>query len=238
MEPPALGGLTLKVDVRFFALYRERAGCDVMALELSTGAIVADLMVEVRRRFPSLAPAASPIVVAVNAEYAGPEAVLKDGDEVALIPPVSGGGSVVSVTTEPLAPEKVAALVRRDTSGAVVLFLGTARLYSQGRKVLYLEYESYPEMAARKLEEIRHEVKERWGVEEVAIHHRVGRIEIGEASLVVAVASPHRKEAFQACQQVIDRIKAAVPIWKKEAFEDGHVWVGSEGGGASPAPDA
>lgn len=217
----------MKVQVRFFALYRERAGCDATTLELADGATVAHLEEEVRRRFPGLAPGAAPIMVAVNAEYAGPETLLQDGDEVALIPPVSGGDQLVQVTAEPLDPEDATVLVRRDTSGAVVVFLGTARLYSQGKRVLHLEYEAYAEMAATKLEEIRREVKERWGVEEVAIHHRLGRVDIGEISLVVAVASPHRKEAFQACQQVIDRIKEVVPIWKKEAFEDGQVWVGN-----------
>jgi len=217
----------LKIEVRFFAVYRERAGCDTIALEVPDGATVADLTEELGHRFPSLTSASTPIVVAVNAEYANPDTPLRDGDEVALIPPVSGGNRMVRVTSDPLTPEETTALVRRDTSGAVVTFLGTARLYSQGKRVLYLEYEAYPEMAAKKLEEIRQEVKEDWGLEEAAIHHRVGRVEIGEVSLVVAVASAHRKEAFAACQQVVDRIKAVVPIWKKEVFEDGQAWAGA-----------
>jgi len=217
----------LKVQVRFFAVYRERAGCDTIALELPDGTTVSDLTEEVRHRFPDLASASTPIVVAVNAEYADPGTLLRDGDEVALIPPVSGGNRMVQITSERLIPEEITDLVRRDTSGAVVTFLGTARLYSQGKRVLYLEYEAYLDMAAKKLEEIRQEVKERWEVEEAAIHHRMGRVEIGEVSLVVAVASAHREEAFAACQQVVDRIKAVVPIWKKEVFQDGQVWVGT-----------
>ena len=217
----------MKVQVRFFAVYRERAGCDTIALEMPDGATVSDLTEEMRRRFPDLASASTALVVAVNAEYANPRTPLRDGDEVALIPPVSGGDRMVQVTTDPLRPEEITALVRRETSGAVVTFLGTARLYSQGRRVLYLEYEAYPEMATTKLEEIRQEVKRCLEVEEAAIHHRVGKVEIGEISLVVAIASAHRKEAFEACQQVVDRIKAVVPIWKKEVFQDGQVWVGS-----------
>ena len=183
------------------------------------------------RRFPGLVPDGMSLVTAVNAEYAKNETLLKDGDEIALIPPVSGGSQMIEVTSDPLVPEEVISRVRSDTCGAVVTFLGTTRNHSHGRNVLYLEYEAYPEMAAKELENIRKQLKERWEVEEVAISHRTGRVEIGEVSLVVAVASPHRKEAFQACQEAIDLIKQVVPVWKKEVFQDGYVWVGREGTG-------
>ncbi len=221
----------MKIRVRLFALYRERAGCGSLTLELPAGARVRDLTDIILRRFPNLAPEGASLVTAVNAEYAAADTRLEEGDEVALIPPVSGGGEMVELTSGPLVPEEIASRVASDTCGAVVTFLGTARLYSQGKRVLYLEYEAYPEMALKMLEQVRQEVKERWGVEEVAISHRTGRVEIGQVSLVVAVAAPHREEAFQACQHAVDRIKEVVPIWKREVFEDGHVWVGRESEG-------
>ena len=136
---------------------------------------------------------------------------------------------MIELTYGPLVPDQVTAKVRLDRNGAVVTFLGTTRKVSEGRQVRYLEYEAYLEMAVNKLEEIRLEVKERWGTEDVAIGHRLGRLEIEEISLVVAVASTHRKEAFLACQYIVDRIKEMVPIWKKEIFQDGgYHWVACE----------
>ena len=129
------------------------------------------------------------------------------------------------ITREPLQPQALAGKIRNETHGAVVTFEGIVRGLSEGRKVLYLEYDAYPEMAEGKLREIGDEIRSRWGVEEVAIHHRVGRVEVGETSLVVVVASPHRKEAFAACQYAVDRIKEIVPIWKKEVWEGGEEWV-------------
>ena len=135
---------------------------------------------------------------------------------------------MIELTNAPLVPEDVTARVRSDRNGAVVTFLGTTRRFSEGRKVLYLEYETYRDMALKKLEEVRREIKAQWGIEDVAISHRLGRIEIEDISLVVAVASPHRKEAFQACHYAVDRVKEMVPIWKKEVFEDGYHWVACE----------
>ena len=137
---------------------------------------------------------------------------------------------MIKITDEPLDPEAITALVRRDTNGAVVTFLGTTRSVTGDRKVLRLEYEAYRPMADNKLAEIAQEMQERWPVQDVAIAHRVGRLATGAISLVVAVASPHRKEAFAACQYGVDRIKQIVPIWKKEFFEGGEVWVGSQEG--------
>ena len=134
---------------------------------------------------------------------------------------------MIEITHEPLDPESVTARVRKDTNGAVVTFLGTTRSTTGDRKVLHLEYEAYRPMADAKLAEIADEMRERWSVD-VAIAHRLGRLEIGGISLVVAVGSPHRKDAFAACQYSVDRIKQLVPIWKKEFFEGGEVWVGSQ----------
>lgn len=136
---------------------------------------------------------------------------------------------MIEITHDPLDPEAVTASVRRDTNGAVVTFLGTTRGLTGGREVTHLEYEAYRPMADNTLARIVDEIRQRWDIEDVAVHHRLGRLEIGEISLVVAVASPHRRAAFEACQYSVDRIKQVVPIWKKELFKDGEVWVGSDG---------
>mgnify|MGYP005839554517 CR=1 FL=1 len=220
----------MKVRVRLFAAYREHVGHQEMALDLPTGACVGDLAREVLRRYPNLVPSGRSLAIAVNSRYADPKTLLAEGDEVALIPPVSGGDSaMVEVTEAPLIPDEVAAKVRRNSCGAVVTFLGTTRDHSHGRKVLYLEYEAYQQMALSEMDKIRSQLKDKWEVEEVAISHRIGRVDIGEVSLVVAVASPHRKEAFGACMEAIDLIKKVVPVWKKEVFEGGYTWVGREG---------
>ena len=218
----------MEIKVNFFALYRERAGRRQTTLDLSPGTKVSQMIDEVRHLFPDLAPPTVNIVVAVNTEYAGPDMVLHDGDDVALIPPVSGGEDMIEITRQPLNPEIVTAKVRRDANGAVVTFLGTTRLFAEGKKVLYLEYEAYEEMALKEMEKIRGEICSEWSIEDIAIAHRIGRVDIGEISLVVAVASPHRKEAFHACHQAVDLLKEKVPIWKKEFFEDGYHWVACE----------
>ena len=135
---------------------------------------------------------------------------------------------MIQITHDALEPDKITAQVRRDTNGAVLTFLGTTRSVTRGRRVLQLEYEAYRPMADNKLAEIADEMRQRWDVQDIAISHRLGRLEIGDISLVVAVASPHRERAFAACQHAVDRIKQIVPIWKKEYFEGGEVWVGSQ----------
>ncbi len=144
---------------------------------------------------------------------------------------------MIRITRDRLDPEEVTARVRRDTNGAVVTFLGTTRLYAEGRKVLYLEYEAYEEMALKELEKICHDIKSRWSIEDIAVAHRLGRVDIGGISLVVAIASPHRAEAFHACHMAVDRLKETVPIWKKEHFEHGHRWVACEDHGHSPTQE-
>jgi molybdopterin synthase catalytic subunit len=132
---------------------------------------------------------------------------------------------MIEITHQPLDPDRITQQVRQDTNGAVVTFLGTTRLYSEGKRVVKLEYEAYEDMALKKLEEIRQEMCAEFGVDDIAIAHRIGPVDIGQISLVVAVASPHRQEAFFACHKVVDRLKETVPIWKKEVFEDGSRWV-------------
>lgn len=135
---------------------------------------------------------------------------------------------MIEITYQPLDPESITNQVRKDTNGAVVTFLGTTRDNFEGKRVLKLEYEAYEEMALKKLEEVRQEVRAEFGIDDVAISHRIGPVDIGQISLVVAVASPHRKEAFLACHKVVDRVKEIVPIWKKEVYEDGSRWVACE----------
>lgn len=134
---------------------------------------------------------------------------------------------MLEITDQPIDPERVIDSVKRDIHGAVVSFVGVVRGYSQGRRVLHLEYEAYPEMAEGILRQIADEIRARWQLEDVAICHRVGRLSVGEAALVIAVGAPHRREAFQACQYAIDRLKQIVPIWKKEVWEEGEGWVGN-----------
>ncbi|MBF8266500.1 MAG: MoaD family protein [Dehalococcoidia bacterium] len=142
---------------------------------------------------------------------------------------------MIHITSEPLNPQEITELVRKNGNGAVVTFLGVVRDQSEGRRVLHLEYEAYQPMAEKMLHQIAQEIRERWAIEDTAIAHRLGRLMIGEISLVVAVASPHRKDAFEASQYVLDSIKHVVPIWKKEVFEGGEAWVGGEEKGAAPA---
>ena len=143
---------------------------------------------------------------------------------------------MIKITTEPLNPEEVTAQVRRDSNGAVITFLGTTRDFSEGRNVEYLEYEAYQPMAENMLRQIADELRDKWDIDDFAVAHRIGRVDIGEISLVVALASPHRQQAFEAGGYIVDRIKQIVPIWKKEVFEGGEVWVGSEGESAATAP--
>jgi molybdopterin synthase catalytic subunit len=135
---------------------------------------------------------------------------------------------MIEITHQPLDPEKTASKVRQDTNGAVVTFLGTTRDNFQGKRVIKLEYEAFEEMAIKKMDEVRREIQTEFGVEDIAISHRIGTVPIGQISLVIAVASPHREKAFFACHKAVDRLKEIVPIWKKEVFEDGSSWVACE----------
>jgi molybdopterin synthase catalytic subunit len=165
--------------------------------------------------------------VSVNYEYVDEEHPLTDRDEVALIPPVSGGSTGhFEITEEELTADSVARLVGSPDHGAVTVFLGTARRMSRGREVDYLEYEAYPEMAVRKMRQIAEEIRDRWSIERVAMRHRVGRVDLGVASVAIAVASEHRAEGFAACQYAINRLKEIVPIWKKEVWVGGGEWIG------------
>jgi molybdopterin synthase catalytic subunit len=209
----------MKVAVRLFAALRERAGAREAALELRDGASVDDV-------WPALGLGDEPagLVYAVNRRYVERGTPLADGDEVALIPPVSGGAFVLS--GEPLSLERVSAEVTSDDAGAIVTFVGTTRARSRGRDVIRLEYEAYEGMAEAEMERIARELRARHDVIDVAIHHRVGPVEIGETSVVIAVSAAHRAAAFDACREAIDTLKQTVPLWKKELYVGGEEWIG------------
>ncbi|MBM3944261.1 MAG: molybdopterin converting factor subunit 1 [SAR202 cluster bacterium] len=224
---------TIAVTIRLFARYREVVGAGSLDLSLERDATVGDLAREMLRRYPALVRDASRLVVAVNQEYTEHGHILGDGDEVALIPPVSGGENHIVITDQPIDPATFTNMVKAPQHGAVVTFLGNTRDHNEGRTVLHLEYEAYRPMADAKLAEVAAEMKAKWPIGEVAIAHRVGRVDIGETSLVVAVGAGHRREAFDAALYAVDRIKQIVPIWKKEFFKGGEVWIGSQDGAGS-----
>jgi len=237
----------MKAKVRLFARLAELAGTRETEVELGQGLSVGEAFDALCRRFPEMGDLAGSLMYAVNAEYVTPEHPLREGDELALIPPVSGGAPSAhpepvegsfgpfEVTADPLDAQRLADHVRRDASGAVAVFLGVVRDNSMGRRVLYLEYDAYPEMATQVMRQIAEEAAARWPLTGVAMQHRTGRLEIGETSLVIAVSSPHRKEAFEACHHLVDRFKQVVPVWKKEVWEGGEVWIEGEPVGGEPA---
>src|SRR3954454_2477329 len=208
----------MPVTVRLFAGLRERAGWSRRELEGLER--VADVC-------PARELGEEPggLLYAVNREYAEPGQELRDGDEVALIPPVSGGA--FRVTEEPLSLDAAVAEVADERAGGIATFTGTVRRQSRGREVLYLEYEAYAEMAEDVMSKLAADLESRYDLCAVAIHHRTGRVEIGESSVVIAVSAPHRQDALGACKDAIDTLKETVPLWKKEAYEGGEEWIGS-----------
>jgi molybdopterin synthase catalytic subunit len=209
----------VRVAVKLFAALREQRGAREVELELADGARVDDV-------WPALGLGDEPagLVYAVNRTYAERGATLAEGDEVALIPPVSGGAFLLS--DEPLSVEQVVGEVASDDAGAIATFVGTTRARSRGREVVRLEYEAYEGMAEAEMERIARALTERHDLVEVAIHHRVGPVEIGETSVVIAVSAPHRAAALAACAEAIDTLKQTVPLWKKELYVGGEAWIG------------
>ena len=206
----------MAVTVRLFAGLRERAGWSRRELDVER---VADVWAAL-----GLGEEPEGLLYAVNREYAERDRPLADGDEVALIPPVSGGGFRLS--DEPLSLEAVVDEVASDHAGAIATFVGTTRAFSRGRPVRHLEYEAFEGMAEQEMARIAAELRERYELNDVAIHHRVGRVDIGERSVVIAVSAPHRGDALAACKDAIDTLKQTVPLWKKEVYEGGEEWIG------------
>ena len=241
---PRGAGQRMKVKVLFFGIARDLTGFSQEDLEISEGERLEDLRRRYEGRFPRLKGMGGAVLTAVNQEVAEPAAVLHDGDEVAFLPPVSGGSGegqeektgsrrpVVDffrIVRSVIPTAELAGALKAPPDGAVVVFEGIVRDNLRGRKTRYLEYEAYEPMAIRKMEEIGRETREKFAIDHVGMIHRLGRLEIGEVSVAIIVTAAHRHAAFEACHYAIDRLKQIVPIWKKEVFEDGEVWAEGEG---------
>jgi len=206
----------MPVTVRLFAGLRERAGYARREVDAAT---VADVWSAL-----GLGDEPDGLLYAVNQEYATRDRLLADGDEVALIPPVSGGAFLLS--DEPLSLDRVVDEVRSEEAGAIATFTGTTRVHSRGRTVTHLDYEAYEGMAEKAMAEIAEALRARYELCGIAIHHRIGRVGIGETSVVIAVSAPHRADALAACREAIDELKERVPLWKKEVYSGGEEWIG------------
>ena len=223
----------MRVGVRLFARYREAVGRERLEVDLPDGGTVEAAWSAVVDRHPQLKPFRPFTLFAVGNDYVAPDHPLRSADELCLFPPVSGGsgGDLYRVVSEPLSPEAIAADVDDAAAGGIVIFSGVVRNETGGRPVKFLEYEAHASMAEAKMREIGETIRGRWaGVKRVAMLHRIGRLEIGESSVLIAVSAAHRADAFDACRYAIDTLKQVVPVWKKEYFEDGEVWVGLQGG--------
>jgi molybdopterin synthase catalytic subunit/molybdopterin converting factor small subunit len=242
--------LMIQVRVLAFGVLKDTLGPNEIPFDLPEGTTVADLLEHLRearqvvdelntpgRGTRNLAYLLRGIAVSVNAEYANPSQILRDGDEVGLLPPVSGGTQEqtdqaqpieVSLTRDPIDADNLVAAAKQGESGAVVVFDGIVRNNSRGRQTLYLDYEAYEEMATKQMNDLAHEAIAKYGVRHVTIIHRLGRLQVTETSVLIIVASAHRGQAFDACRWLIDTLKKKVPIWKKETFVDGAVWADGE----------
>ncbi|HEX3739844.1 MAG TPA: MoaD family protein [Terriglobales bacterium] len=232
----------MRVRVLFFGILRDTAGKSFDEMDLADGSSLRDLLSQIESRTPQLKKSFPSLATAVNQQYAGLETVLKDGDEVALLPPVSGGAAAGETPAgQPAGRRRYARLTRDpiDTwgtidslkggeDGAALVFEGIVRNQTRGRRTLYLDYEAYEEMALQEMESLAAQALQKFQVREVAIVHRLGRLEIGETSVLIGVVSAHRAASFEACRWLIDTLKRTVPIWKKEHFEDGVVWADGE----------
>lgn len=221
------------VTIRLFAAAADAAGQRRVEGDWA-GLTPPQLLQTLQKTYPGLGRLGSALAVAINREYATPDQIIQDGDEVALIPPVSGGSGEAEerprfeVTAEPLSADEVASRVTNPYSGATLVFVGTVREWTKGKQTVYLEYEAYPEMAVEQMKVIGREIGERWPGAQTAIVHRVGKLAITEPSVIIAVATPHRADSFEACRHAIERLKQIVPIWKKEIWADGEEWVGGQ----------
>ena len=219
----------MNVRVVLFAKPRELVGRPNVDLSLPAGATAKEAWLQLSDQY-QLGPLPRSFRCAVNSEYAQWDDALKDGDELAVIPPVSGGAvgqrkGLVALRDAALDPDEIAAAVRTDADGAVVTFAGVVRQHSRGKTVRALVYEAYGAMAERQMQTLAEEARRRWPLTDLAVVHRTGTLQVGETSVVIAVAAPHRGEAFDACEWLIDELKRTVPIWKKEVYTEGEAWV-------------
>jgi len=228
------------VRILFFGVLKDLAGQGGESLQLPDDATLGDVLSHYEARIPRLKEWVSSIAMSVNQEYAGPEAKLSQGDEIALLPPVSGGAGKsepgdltgrpkhAAIVRERIETRSVLERIKRAEDGAAVVFEGVVRDNTRGRRTLYLDYEAYEDMAVKQMEDLSEQALSRFPIRDVAIVHRLGRLAIGEISVLIVVASGHRAAAFDACRWLIDTLKRTVPIWKKEYFEDGVVWADGE----------
>jgi len=226
----------MKIGVLFFGVLKDLVGRSGETVDLPEGARVRDVLFYYAREAPRFEAMMPSLAISVNREYSGADRALREGDEVGLLPPVSGGsaeggGEVrgeVQIVRERIDTEAVVGRLKRPADGAAVIFEGVVRDNTRGRRTLYLAYEAYEAMALKQMESLAMEARARFGVRAASIVHRLGRLEIGETSVLIVVAAAHRGAAFEACRWIIDTLKKTVPIWKKEYFEDGAVWADGE----------
>jgi molybdopterin synthase catalytic subunit len=227
----------MQVRVFFFGVLKDVAGRASDVLELPAGATLGEVVEHYESQSPTLSKWLGSVALSVNQEYARVETILHSGDEVGFLPPVSGGvdpkadllrSEHATITRDRIATEKILRELEQPEDGAAVVFEGIVRNNTRGRQTLFLDYEAYEEMALKQMEELARKALSQYPVREVQVVHRVGRLEVGEASVVIVVASAHRGPAFEACRWLIDTLKKTVPIWKKEHFADGAVWADGE----------
>jgi len=234
----------MQVRVVYLGMLREIAGREKEVVELGENSRLADLLAQLQQRIPKLSDLRGAIALAVNYEYSGGDTVLRNDDEVALIPPVSGGRATdetstadmpapliskhARITSSPIKSAAILATIKKPEDGAVTIFDGIVRNNVRGRRTLYLEYSAYERMALAEMEKLATQALARFAIRDLRIVHRVGRLQIGESSVYIVVASAHRAAAFDACRWLIDTLKTTAPIWKKEFFEDGATWADGE----------
>jgi molybdopterin converting factor subunit 1 len=223
----------MQITLRYFAIVRETMGKAQENRDVAAGATAGELLDTLVAEQPRLAGMRRSLMLMVNQDYVDSTHLLQDGDEFVLVPPVSGGehqgeGRLFRITEDPLDPREVEAVVASPAAGAIVTFTGTVRDSGRGQSVSALDYEAYAPAAEKMLLQVADEIEAKWGLRRIAIIHRIGLLQVGEASVVIAISSAHRDEAFDACRYAISRLKEIVPIWKKEHYADGATWIGSE----------
>jgi MoaE-MoaD fusion protein len=231
----------MQVRILFFGMLKDLAGRGIDFLNVPEHATLGDVFVHYEERVPKLGELAASIAISINQEFAGLDSKLKEGDEIAFLPPVSGGLTgpesarerrYSSIVREKIDTQAVLDKLKQPADGAAVVFEGVVRDHTRGRRTLYLNYEAYEEMALKQMNALGEQARQQFPIRDVAMVHRLGRLEIGESSVLIVVASAHRAAAFDACRWLIDTLKRTVPIWKKEYFQDGAVWADGE-----PFPD-
>lgn len=238
----------MRVRVLFFGVLKDLAGKSSDSLDLPDGVSVRDVLAQYEGQIPRLKAMLPSLALAVNQQYAGPDTKLQADDEVALLPPVSGGAPGAAggtpagqpggqnaqrrryslIVRDVIETDRIVAGLKRGEDGAVLVFEGVVRNHTRGRRTLYLDYEAYEDMALQQMESLASQALEQFQIRDVAVVHRLGRIEIGETSVLIAALSAHRSAAFEACRWLIDTLKRTVPIWKKEHFDDGAIWSDGE----------